>query len=323
MKISIAMATYNGEKYLLEQLESFLIQEIKPDELVVCDDGSTDKTLEILNNFSEKAPFDVKIYKNKNNLGYSKNFEKAILLCSGDLIFLSDQDDVWFKNKVKEVLNVVKLYPNKKIFMHDALITDKKLNPIQNLFYQQKTIKKKNIENIALGCLTAFKKEIINILLPIPEISKHDIWIHKIGFFTETKYIILKVLQYWRRHDNNICLINAEKINRIKLIKKRIIFIKKTINLNPCDNLILKKQELQILRKKLKKQKYIKNNSDNKIKISINILKDRIKILQKPKTKRFFYILLYFLKGGYSNYNGIITAIKDLNANNYHNLKNK
>ena len=95
MRISIAMTTYNGSKYLNDQLKSFSQQDQAPDELIVCDDGSSDNTIKILEKFSLNAPFDVKIYQNESNLGFTKNFENALSKCTGDLIFLSDQDDIW------------------------------------------------------------------------------------------------------------------------------------------------------------------------------------------------------------------------------------
>ena len=99
MKASIALATYNGERYLQEQLNSFLHQTRLPDEIIACDDCSTDRTMDILESFAISALFAVYIYRNAINLGYTKNFERAISLCSGDVIFLSDQDDVWFPKR--------------------------------------------------------------------------------------------------------------------------------------------------------------------------------------------------------------------------------
>ena len=100
MKVSIVMATYNGAEYLGEQLESFVNQKRSPEELVVCDDSSTDKTYKILEEFKRSAPFDVVLVKNEHRLGFTKNFEKALANCSGDIIFFSDQDDKWFPSKV-------------------------------------------------------------------------------------------------------------------------------------------------------------------------------------------------------------------------------
>src|SRR5262249_10160572 len=102
-KISIALCTYNGAKYLSSQLESYLAQTCLPDEVVVCDDCSQDETVTILNDFAIRAPFPVRILVNDQNLGSTKNFEKSISLCSGEIIFLSDQDDVWMPNKIERV----------------------------------------------------------------------------------------------------------------------------------------------------------------------------------------------------------------------------
>src|ERR1017187_10286490 len=97
--VSIAMATYNGEKFLSKQLESFSCQTLMPDELVVCDDGSRDGTLAILEAYAAEAQFPVRIIKNDTNLGYSANFAKATSLCKGEIILFSDQDDIWFDDK--------------------------------------------------------------------------------------------------------------------------------------------------------------------------------------------------------------------------------
>jgi glycosyltransferase involved in cell wall biosynthesis len=323
MEISIAMTTYNGEKYLSEQLESFLIQEIKPDELIVCDDGSTDKTLEILNNFSKKAPFDVRIYKNKTNLGYSKNFEKAILLCSGDLIFLSDQDDVWFKNKIKEVLHNAKLYPNKKIFIHDAYITHSNLKPTGQSNYDKLKAENKSSKDFTTGCLTTIKKEVVNILFPLPNTEKHDIWINKFGYYTKNRIIILEKLQYWRRHKNNTSDTTADKLNKVQFLITKIIQFFKHGNVNPYNALILKQENLEKLKKHIKDidnniiKKEVKAIACKNIEKDINIFKERTNILKKDRSKRFFLILVFFIKNGYSNFNGIWTAIKDLFSRNY------
>ncbi len=94
LRISIAMCTYNGARFLPEQLASFAAQERLPDELVVCDDGSTDATMEILQDFAATALFEVRVERNPQNLGFVRNFEKTLSLCTGDIVFLSDQDDV-------------------------------------------------------------------------------------------------------------------------------------------------------------------------------------------------------------------------------------
>lgn len=99
-KISVVMCTYNGERFLEEQLASIANQTRLPDEMVVCDDRSTDRTVAIVREFAASASWPVRIFENQRNLGSSANFERAIGLCSGDLIALSDQDDIWYPNRL-------------------------------------------------------------------------------------------------------------------------------------------------------------------------------------------------------------------------------
>lgn len=96
MKLSVALCTYNGESFLQQQLDSILQQELSVDEIVICDDGSTDRTISIIESYKQRYHYPTFILEqNKKNKGVRKNFEYAISLCSGDIIFLSDQDDVW------------------------------------------------------------------------------------------------------------------------------------------------------------------------------------------------------------------------------------
>lgn len=99
-RISVAVCTYNGSRFLPEQLTSIAAQTRLPDEMVVCDDGATDATAEIIEKFARTAPFLVRFIRNSQNLGSTKNFENAIGLCTGDLIALSDQDDIWMREKL-------------------------------------------------------------------------------------------------------------------------------------------------------------------------------------------------------------------------------
>ena len=100
-KISVALCTYNGERFLRQQLESIQQQSRLPDELVVCDDRSRDQTVAIVREFATSVSFPVVIVQNPETLGSSRNFEKAIRLCTGDLIALSDQDDIWYPNRLQ------------------------------------------------------------------------------------------------------------------------------------------------------------------------------------------------------------------------------
>jgi glycosyltransferase involved in cell wall biosynthesis len=143
ISISIAMCTYNGARFLQEQLDSFLWQKRLPDELIVCDDDSRDETLSILNAFASKSPFPVKIYKNPQNIGYGKNFEKASLFCEGDIICFSDQDDIWLPHKLERVQEIFNEYSDLGYMVSDAKIVDEKLKPLGYSFWESIKISKK------------------------------------------------------------------------------------------------------------------------------------------------------------------------------------
>ena len=103
MKISVAMCTFNGAEFLPAQLESIFAQTRRPDEIVICDDGSSDETQQLLTKFAAKSPVPIALKLNQQNLGSVKNFEQAIKLCNGDVIALGDQDDVWRHDKLESI----------------------------------------------------------------------------------------------------------------------------------------------------------------------------------------------------------------------------
>lgn len=142
MTTSVALCTYNGEKYLAEQLDSILSQDIAVDEIIIFDDCSFDKTWEILNDYRKKFPEKIKIFRNEENIGIIKNFEHAIENCSKDLIFLSDQDDIWKPFKVETILKYFENNPDKQAVFHDLqLLDNNKILPSGNwysIFFQPK-----------------------------------------------------------------------------------------------------------------------------------------------------------------------------------------
>jgi len=203
MKISIAMATYNGEKYLREQLASFTTQTHQPDELVVCDDGSNDATVDILRQFAASAPFEVSIHENETNLGYAKNFEKAMSLCSGDIVFLSDQDDVWFDSKLEDVLlfALTQGLDASFLLLNDAVVVDAGLKQIGESHFQEVLGAGKDEDELTLGCCMAMSREFVQIALPFPvHVDGHDKWLSDVALFCGKKLLISKPLQYYRRY---------------------------------------------------------------------------------------------------------------------------
>lgn len=201
--ISVCLATYNGEKFIRDQVESILNQLDVDDELIVSDDGSTDSTVEILKSYPDNR---IKIYYNKNNHGVNGNFENAINHSNGDYIYLSDQDDIWLDGKIDACQAALQNY---HCIIHDAIVVDQDLKPIYDSFFEERHSGPgfwKNIyRNSYLGCCMAFRREILQLVLPIPYKSTyyHDNWIGSLSDVVYgVKFISFKGILF-RRHSNN------------------------------------------------------------------------------------------------------------------------
>lgn len=176
--VSIALCTYNGERFLREQLDSIVNQSYSPLELIAVDDHSADSTLSILREYAEKYPF-IKIFSNPETLGYIRNFEKALKLCSGDLIALSDQDDIWIFDKiekqVKAIGNNLLIYHDSEFVDQDGFSLKKHMSDIVNL-YRGDRPEVFLFFNCISGHSVLLKKELRDELLPFPNAYFHDWW---------------------------------------------------------------------------------------------------------------------------------------------------
>lgn len=193
MKISIAMCTYNGAEFLPAQLQSLVTQSRPPDEIVICDDGSTDGTRAVLETFKKESSIPITLHINDRNLGSVKNFERAITLCTGDVIALSDQDDVWRNDKLQLFESVLNKSPSAGIIFSDAEIVDEHLNPLNRRMWDEvgfdahrrKLVRTGRALEVLIhgwtvtGATMAFRTNFVKLSLPIPdEIAMiHDGWI--------------------------------------------------------------------------------------------------------------------------------------------------
>ena len=173
--VSIAMATYNGEKFLKKQLNSILSQSYEKLEIIICDDRSSDKTFEILEEYANKYS-NIQVYRNEQNLGYVKNFEKAISLCNGEYIALADQDDIWFEDKITILYDNIE---DNLLIHSDCSLIDEEDNEIFS-FWKKDVYSHDNFEdflysNVVTGCSTLFSKKLLDGILPFPEgLAYHD-----------------------------------------------------------------------------------------------------------------------------------------------------
>jgi glycosyltransferase involved in cell wall biosynthesis len=207
MKVSVAMATYNGEKYLEQQIDSILSQLGNEDELIISDDHSSDQTLSIIEKFM-KDDHRVKLYMNDES-GVTSNFENAIKRTKNEIIFLSDQDDVWKPEKVKTVKDYYVKNPQIQMIMSDITVVDNQLNPTIESFYEfrgsRAGVLKNIIKNSYIGCAMSFKKELKTKILPIPRnVPMHDMWIGLVADMNKSALLIPEKLIYYRRHDATV-----------------------------------------------------------------------------------------------------------------------
>jgi glycosyltransferase involved in cell wall biosynthesis len=188
--ISVAMCTFNGARFVDAQLESLAAQKRLPDELVVCDDRSSDNTCETITRFARRARFAVRLVINDKNLGTTKNFEKSIQLCHGPIIALADQDDVWYPHKLDEIENALTRSDVIAVFSDADLITEDSRPLTRRLWRtlrftraEQKQFARGNSLEVLIrhpivtGATMAFRKELFELVTPLPPDESHDRWI--------------------------------------------------------------------------------------------------------------------------------------------------
>lgn len=217
LSLSIALTTYNGEQYIREQLDSIVRQTRLPDELVISDDASVDSTLDIIKDFERSAPFPVKLQINQMRLGSTLNFESAIRACSGDIIFLCDQDDVWYPDKIARIEECFVNNPEAGAVFTDANIVDQDLQSYGPKLWkkgrfssrEQKLVNEGDAFTVLLkhsvvtGATMAFRSKYRDFLMPIPGIWVHDAWIAFLISASSSLVAIPTPLIAYRQHSSN------------------------------------------------------------------------------------------------------------------------
>lgn len=200
--ISVCLATYNGEDFIKEQIDSILPQLTDHDEIVISDDSSTDNTVNIIKSYEDKR---IRLYNNQLSKSPVFNFENALKHAKGDYIFLCDQDDIWLPDKLKTIIPYFEKYD---LIVSDCQVVDENLNILENSFFLSlksgKGFWRNFIKNTYLGCCMAFKKEVLDYALPFPsKIAMHDIWLGLSVELNGRSYFLQKPLMLYRRHNNN------------------------------------------------------------------------------------------------------------------------
>lgn len=220
IKISVALCTYNGAAYIHEQLASILAQTRLPDELIIGDDGSTDNTLNLVREFTQKCLFEVIILENNTQspLKVTKNFERTLAACSGDYIFLCDQDDVWLPQKIEKLASVLDTDPATEMVFSDAALVSETLSSLNRTQWQvvrfdepRKALWKngKATEvmlggNRVTGCTVALRRTLLEVAMPfpthIPEII-HDNWLAWVATVRNSIVFYDECLTLYRQHE--------------------------------------------------------------------------------------------------------------------------
>lgn len=317
MKISIAMATYNGAKYIKEQLQSIADQTVKPDELVITDDGSSDDTLEIIRIFSLDAPFEVNVVSNEKNLGFVQNFGKAVALCTGDIIFLSDQDDVWLHTKLEHVRGEFNKHPDIQVITNDARIVDGDL---------KETGLTKLGQNRALGfpdnyfhsgCCSAMRGTFKDIVLPFPNVYLgHDKWLQEIGDILEVRIVIDEPLQLYRRHGENT---SSGLQGAMTPVSQRDLF---RVNANGSSRYFAERalKYVDTLRERLLVEQSYEGvvakdkilNASKHLDIRERAIRARLEVLSRTRIARIIPAAKMYVQGQYSEFSGWRSFAKDI-----------
>jgi len=319
-KISVAMCTYNGSRFVKEQLESIFSQTHLPDEIIICDDNSTDNTVDIAREILNNENIDYKIIINIENLGVIKNFEQAIKCCSGDIIFTCDQDDVWLPQKIEKMQSqflgnndYMAVFSNATLVNEnlDSLNVDLwstlKFNSGEIINKEEQLIKVLLKHCVVTGAALAFRREVFDEMLPFSKYWIHDGWIAILLSLKDQIIPLNEELLLYRQHSNNVIgASDRNLINKISVYFSNLKEIEKVRN------------------NRLNRYKDVKRYIDDKdIVLDINIINAINECIDfwERKTKLSSVSLFsgtkiiikdYFNKSYVSYYSGFAGAIRDI-----------
>ncbi len=320
MKVSVVMATYNGAKYLVPQLNSLSNQDRLPDELIVFDDNSEDQTVAVLLKEIPNIPFPVDINSNEVNLGYTRNFELALRKAAGDIVFMCDQDDYWYPNKISRMLSIIDEQPEYLVYIHDVILADERL--VSTGLTKLEQVRRAGMKNrhYVMGCAVAVRGSFLRQLPDIPDgYAGHDRWICNLADMVGAKYIVDEPLQLYRRHGKNTSQIIANQLRPVGPVRKF------WYRFGPFFNGEISSKEklgLRSARAVLKGLRELASTGSNlpfdfataadQMDLKVHRLECRNKLRHKNFLERAFAVRRHYISGGYSEDNGIKSALRDI-----------
>jgi glycosyltransferase involved in cell wall biosynthesis len=311
------MASYQGAAFIGEQLDSIANQTRPPDELIISDDGSPDGTLDIAERFALNAPFPVRIYRNEENLGFSRNFERAVAETGGDVVFLADQDDIWLPQKIERVALEFDRNPDVLAVIHDQQILDQKTGEIfaRSYFDNQLALGLAEKELVS-GNFTALRRELIAILQPFPKETAYDFWIARVSTALDCRTVLREPLQLYRRHSSNL--------SQPVLAHRRPTLVAEILRMglkDPRPHWRETLDQFKLAAARIEErsdaidQSLGKGRADTALKkllLEIRSFEQRIDMMSLPALRRRIAILRSWRAGFYDQFSGVRSAIRDM-----------
>lgn len=321
MKIAIAMATYNGAKYLKAQLQSFADQTRQPDELIITDDCSTDETEIIVREFAKTAPFTVEFHRNDKNLGYCGNFNAALMKTTGGLVFLSDQDDVWFPDKIEYMVKVSEENPEAFVVMNDAALTDGDLNEVGLTKLGQIRSAGFSLDSFVMGCCCAIRRELLDLCMPIPVgFNGHDNWLVWFADGLKAKVVDYNVLQYYRRHESNESQFIANRTTKVTRNRAFTHSVRNLFQKEAATQARTQLEQLRIFAKGIhdvsrtapEQYQQALQELENRFRQRIETTESRMAVRSKSLFPRVVAVGGLLIRGGYRNTSGLKAVLRDI-----------
>jgi glycosyltransferase involved in cell wall biosynthesis len=315
---SVAICSYNGSSYILEQLRSIELQSITPDEVIICDDASTDNTVEILTKYIKKTELPVQLIRNVEQLGSTKNFEKASSLCTSDIIFLSDQDDIWVSNKIEKFLRAFNQDAKVSYVFSNASLIDEKGGSIpgdlwksvgftkdmQMEYNNGNQLKLLLKRSFVTGGTMAFRKCLLIPILPFHYKWIHDYWITIFFALMQKKGVALnETLILYRQH--------PEQQIGLSLSFSDIFY--KKIRKSNLNSLIEQLSGLKVLHRQFKLTNSNFGENLTLVKDKIEHLESRVNIISSSGYKKSALLIKEVMTQRYRKYtNGIYSIFTDI-----------
>lgn len=320
-RISVAMATFNGERFLWQQLCTLAGQSRPPDELIVSDDGSSDGTVDIVERFAASAPFAVHLHVQRNTVGYESNFQFALSHCEGALIFLCDQDDIWKPHKIERMAQEFSIDDRLHMALCDANIVLEDARPTGLTKIGQIRSLGLPLDRFSTGCCMAVRRELLQVALPFPQgVGGHDIWINESAWRLSVRTVIMEPLQDYRRHPENASQWLASGTKPLH----RGDLIRENARLGPVAGVHSRLARLEAVMQRWSELGFERLSSElgvpmSRVRRASNELLEeraalsaRLQLLQGPRVLRIPRATVMAARGQYRYFSGILSCARDV-----------